>query len=251
MFKLHEMLKQSDGFHIVTIHSTDVVFRDAMLEAMQAKGWETHSFSQLDDTTTQWAFVTAEKKKELHEQHLHSCRNSLGGIREVLSKKPGLIDGIIGKLRRGRLGNRQQQEADDFFAIHHSTEVEPDHYTVVVGKERTPQPGDRKYVELNIETNRSFSEQRAEDLERQQRERRAIPPEEFDDRSVRESYPPRHYINVFDPPIHPARHEGRVVDVAENRQRDDGDDYRRSSPPISDPSPPSSDYGSDGGGSTD
>jgi hypothetical protein len=244
MFKLHEMLKQSDGFHIVTIHSTDVVFRDAMLEAMKAKGWETHSFSQLDDTTFQWAFVTAEKKKELQERHLHSCRNSLGSAEEVLGKKPGLIDGIIGKLRRGRLGNRQQQEADDFFAIHHSTEVEPDHYTVVVGKERTPQPGDRKYVELNIETNRSFSELRAEDLERQQRERF----EEVDRHPVRPAFheAPRESVTRTLP-----REEHR--DYSRPSRLSDDDDYsRRSSPaPISDPSPSSYDGGGSDGGSSD
>lgn len=226
MFKLHEMLKQSDGFHIVTIHSTDVVFRDAMLEAMKAKGWETYSFSQLDDTTHQWAFVTAEKKQELHEHHLHSCRNSLGNAEEILGKKPGILDGIVGRLR-ARLG--KQEAVDDCFAIHHATEVEPDHYTVVVGKERVPGNG-RQYVDLNVETNRTYSELRAEDLERQQRE----------------SYPPREALTRPLP-----RDEHR--DYSRPSRLSDDDDYsRRSSPaPVSDPSPSSYDGGGSDGGSSD
>lgn len=252
MFKLNEMLKQSDGFHVVTIHSTDVMFRNAMLEVMKAKGWETHSFSQLDDTTFQWAFVTAAKKKELHERHLHSVRNSLGSAEKVMGKKPGILDGIIARVRSGPLSRRFKPEPKedvffDILDIHHSREVPSGHVTIEIPKQR-PGQSTNQYVVMDLD--RSFSEQRAEDLERQQRERRTAPPEAFDDSAVRESYPPRHYINVFATPTQPTRHEGRVVDASENR-RDDDDYSRRSSPaPISDPSPPS-DYGSGGGGSAD
>jgi len=267
------MVKESDGFHVVTIHAKDAVFRKALVEGMKAQGYEPYSFSQHEDDRVQYAFVTEAKKAELHEVHLHSCRNSLGKAEEILGKKPGLIDGIIGKLRRGRLANRSQ---DDVIVIAHSKEVSPDHLTVVVDKERLPDDRKREYLrygptgkpsdvdELELARQRAlleddgyiapavetfrdmkiprfqspeeppkektYSEQRAEHLETQQRERQ-----------------PFHEPYVIPSRSNPAYEQNHYRHSA---PRDDDDRYRRSSPaPISIPDSSSYDSGgSDGGG---
>lgn len=87
MFKLQDMLKEEDGYHIVTIHAKDTVFRQAIVAGMNAVGYEPYSFSQHEDGNIQYAFVTQAKKKELHEHHLHSCRNSLGRAEEILGEE--------------------------------------------------------------------------------------------------------------------------------------------------------------------
>jgi hypothetical protein len=79
MFRMEKEFTAENGYHVVEIHDKDEAFRQAVIEAMKAKGYDVHGFSDLG-TSVQYNFVTAEFAEVLKERHHHSCRNSAGGI---------------------------------------------------------------------------------------------------------------------------------------------------------------------------
>jgi hypothetical protein len=103
MFKLQDDLKAEDGYHVVELHSQDEEFAKILLEAMKVKGYDVYGFSDRGGSK-QYAFVTAEFAEVLKERHMHSCRNSAGGIFELPTEAKKVDPQVIGRAFRTPTG---------------------------------------------------------------------------------------------------------------------------------------------------
>ena len=122
MFDLNEMLKQSDGHHIVTVHSDDKEVRAAVVAGMEYKGYRQYSMSNQQDGSVQYGFVTQAHYEVLHEQHLDSCRNSLGSSLGLLQDK-GVLGRAWDRIRGRSLRTPEERKRD--FLVHGPTGQPP------------------------------------------------------------------------------------------------------------------------------
>lgn len=95
----YQMFKPEDGYYNVTTVDDDVV-SNIVNTAMIMAGYSIYSVNRTVEGKRTITFVTNEKRAELHEAHMHSCRNSLGGIipdelKKVIGKMAELGQGTV------------------------------------------------------------------------------------------------------------------------------------------------------------
>ncbi|ARV77252.1 hypothetical protein FDI21_gp081 [Pseudomonas phage Noxifer] len=79
-FDSYEMFKESDGYINITMLDEQVM-RTLLEKSMDLTGHSLYATNRTNgDGKVTLTFVTHARAAELKEQHLHSCRNSLGGI---------------------------------------------------------------------------------------------------------------------------------------------------------------------------
>lgn len=96
----YEMFKEADGYINITMLDEQVM-RSLLEKSMDLTGHSLYATNRTKgDGKVTLTFVTKARAAELKEQHLHSCRNSLGGIipeslKQVIGKMAELNQGTV------------------------------------------------------------------------------------------------------------------------------------------------------------
>lgn len=122
MFDLKTMLKQSDGYHILTVHSDDKEVRAAVIAGMEYKGYRQYSMSAQQDGSVQYGFVTQAFYEVLNQRHMESCRNSMGSSMALLQDK-GVLGRAWDRIRGRSLRTPEERKRD--FLVHGTTGQPP------------------------------------------------------------------------------------------------------------------------------